>query len=281
MASDTHKIPMQSQQIPLWRATLALQLSSLVHVFCLALALIFPHLWQWALGIFLLNHLGLTIGVMQPRSRLLGPNMTRLPAAAIQRGEVVLTFDDGPDPQITPQVLDLLDQYGATASFFCIASKVAAYPALTQEIIRRGHSVENHTHHHPHAFALFGPSALQREIDTAQRTIQAVTGVAPVFFRAPMEFRNPLLAPIVQRAGLHYATWTRRGYDTFATDPEPVLKRLQRGLAAGDILLLHDGRSTQLNGDSSIILQVLPRLLEQLKKLNLKPVSLTAACGYV
>ena len=278
MASGTHKTPLHFQDTPLWRATLALKVSSVLHVFCLALVLFFPNLWPWALGIFLVNHLGLTIGVMQPRSRLLGPNMTRLPAAAAQRGEVVLTFDDGPDPQITPQVLDLLDRYGAKASFFCIASKVAAYPELTQEIIRRGHSVENHTHSHPHGFALFGPSALQREINIAQTTIQGVTSVAPVFFRAPMGFRNPLLAPIVQRAGLHYATWTRRGYDTFAKDPEPVLKRLQRGLAAGDILLLHDGRSTQLNGDSSIILKILPRLLEQLQAMHLKPVTLPAAC---
>ena len=261
---------------------MVLQLSTGLHVFCVVLTVLFPAIWQWTLGAIILNHfLILTIGALRPRGRLLGPNMTRLPATAALRGEVGLTFDDGPDPQITPRILDLLDQYGAKASFFCIAQKVAAYPELAREIIRRGHSVENHTDSHPHAFALFGPSALQREINTAQTTIHAITGVAPVFFRAPMGFRSPLLAPIVERAGLRYATWTRRGLDTFAKYPEPILQRLQYGLAAGDILLLHDGRSTQLRGDSAIILQVLPRLLEHMRALKLKPVSLTTACGYV
>lgn len=264
---------------PLWRATPALQLSTGLHVFCIVATALNPAIWQWTLGAFILNHAILTTGAMRPRSRLLGSNMTRLSAAAARRGEVALTFDDGPDPHSTPQVLDLLDQYGAKASFFCIANKVAAYPDLAREIIRRGHSVENHTSSHPHAFALFGPSALQREINTAQTTIHAVTGVAPVFFRAPMGFRNPILAPLVERARLRYVTWTRRGYDTFAKNPEPVLQRLQDGLTAGDILLLHDGRSTQLNGNAAIILEVLPRLLERLRTLKLKSVSLTIACN--
>lgn len=266
---------------PLWRATPALQLSAGLHVLCIALTVLDPAIWRWTLGAIIVNHLILTMGVMRPRSRLLGPNMTRLPPAAALRGEVGLTLDDGPDPEITPQVLNLLDQYGAKASFFCIAGKVAAYPELAREIIRRGHSVENHTYSHPHAFALYGPSALLREINAAQTTIHAVTGVAPVFFRAPMGFRNPFLAPMVERAGLRYTTWTRRGYDTFAKYPELVLKRLLGGLAAGDILLLHDGRSTQLRNNSTIILEVLPRLLEHLQSLKLKSVSLTAACGNV
>ena len=219
--------------------------------------------------------------VIFPRSRLLGPNMIRLPAAAAQRGEVALTFDDGPDPLVTPQVLDLLDQYGAKASFFCIASKVVAYPELTREIIRRGHSVENHTNSHPHTFAFFGPRALQREIISAQNAIYAVTCIAPVFFRAPMGFRNPFLAPVVEREGLQYTSWTRRGYDTLAQSAKPVLRRLKRGIAAGDILLLHDGRSIQPHGEAPVILEVLPRLLEHIKVHHLKPVALPAACNNV
>lgn len=265
-------------QLPLWCATPALLFSTGLHVFCAVLTVLNPAIWQWTLGTVMVNHLLiLATVVMWPHSRLLGPNMTHLPAAAALRGEVALTFDDGPDPLVTPQVLDLLDQYGAKASFFCIGNKVIAHPELTREIIRRGHSVENHTNSHPHAFALFGPSALQHEIDSAQTAIYAATGVAPVFFRAPMGFRNPFLAPVVERAGLRYTNWTRRGYDTVAKSAEPVLQRLQRGLAAGDILLLHDGRSIQPHSASPVILEVLPRLLNQLQALNLKSVSLAAA----
>lgn len=278
---EGHQTTAKHIQLSLWRATPALQLSSGLHVFCAVLTALNPAIWQWTLGAVIVNHLLiLATVVMWPRSRLLGPNMTRLPAAAALRGEVALTFDDGPDPIVTPQVLDLLDQYGAKASFFCIANKVIAYPELAREIIRRGHSVENHTNSHPHAFAFFGPGALQHEIDSAQTAIYATTGVAPGFFRAPMGFRSPFLAPVVERAGLRYTNWTRRGYDTFAKSAEPVLQRLQRGLAAGDILLLHDGHSIQPHGKSPIILEVLPRLLKHLHALNLKPVALQTACNH-
>lgn len=269
-------------RLPLWRATPALQLSTGLHAFCVVLTALNPAFWQWTLGAVIMNHLLiLATVVMWPHSRLLGPNMIRLPLAAALRGEVALTFDDGPDPIVTPQVLDLLDQYGAKASFFCIGKKVIAHPELTREIIRRGHSVENHTNSHPHAFAFFGPSALQHEIDSAQTAIYATTGFAPVFFRAPMGFRNPFLAPAVERAGLRYTNWTRRGYDTVAKSAQPVLQRLQRGLTGGDILLLHDGRSIRSHNKSPVILEVLPRLLEHLQTLNLKSVALHTACNPV
>lgn len=263
-----------------WLTTPALQLSATVHICSALLAILNPGIWQWALGAVLFNHLILTAGVMRPQSRLLGPNMTHLPAAAARRREVSITFDDGPDPEITPLVLDLLDQYGAKASFFCIANKVSAYPELAREIIKRGHSLENHTNSHPYAFALFGPGGIQREINSAQAAIFAVTGVAPRFFRAPMGFRPPFLAPVAMRTGLCCTTWTRRGYDTFARHPKPVLQRLLRGLDAGDILLLHDGRPNRPNKNTQVILEALPNLLKHLQTLNLKSVSLTTACNH-
>lgn len=262
-----------------WFTTPALQLSAAAHSGSALLAMLDPGAWQWALGVVAFNYLVLTAGVMRPKSRMLGPNMTRLPDAAARRREVSLTFDDGPDPEITPLVLDLLDQYGAKASFFCIASKVSAYPELAREIIRRGHSLENHTSSHPYVFAFYGPRYILREIESAQATICEVTGVAPIFFRAPMGFRPPFLAPAAERSGLCCTTWTRRGFDTFARHPEPVLQQLMSGLAAGDILLLHDGRPNRPNRNARVILEVLPRLLEHLQTLDLKSVSLTAACS--
>ena len=261
-----------------WFTTPALKISAAAHIGSALLVILNPALWQWALGAIVLNYLVITAGVMRPKSGLLGPNMTRLPAAAAHRREVSVTFDDGPDPEITPLVLDLLDQYGAKASFFCIAGKVSAYPELAREIIKRGHTLENHTNNHPYAFAFFGPSGILREIESAQATISAVTGVTPKFFRAPMGFRPPFLAPAVERTGLCCTSWTRRGFDTFARHPEPVLKQLLRGLVAGDILLLHDGRPNRPNKNNQVILEALPRLLEHLQTLNLKSVSLTTAC---
>jgi peptidoglycan/xylan/chitin deacetylase (PgdA/CDA1 family) len=208
---------------------------------------------------------------MWPQGQLLGPNLMRLPAPAVRRREIALTFDDGPDPEVTPRVLELLDRYQAKASFFCIGEKAAAQPELVKEIARRGHSVENHSYHHHCMFALFGISRLRREVDAAQATVASISGRPPVFFRAPAGFRSPLLDPVRAPRGLRYVSWTRRGFDAVSADPRRVLQRLTRGLAAGDVLLMHDS--------APVVLAVLPALLELVSTRGLKAVSLVSACA--
>ena len=107
-----------------------------------------PGWWPWALAAVAANFLLLTVAVFIPRGQLLGLNLTRLPASSARRNLISLTFDDGPDPAITPQVLDLLDRHNAKASFFCVGDKAAAHPEIVREIVRRGHSVENHSLRH-------------------------------------------------------------------------------------------------------------------------------------
>jgi hypothetical protein len=134
---------------------------------------------------FAANHAALTAGGLWPRSRWLGSNWTRLPAHAAARREIAITIDDGPDPAVTPAVLDLLDAHGAKATFFCIGAEARAHPALCREIVRRGHSVQNHSDGHSHRFSLLGPKAMAREIAAAQASLADITGEAPRFFRAP------------------------------------------------------------------------------------------------
>lgn len=257
-----------------WRPAAAVQSTIVIHLAALIALLFRPAWWPWIVAALVANHLALGLIGMWPRSRLLGDNMLRLPDSAARRGELALTFDDGPHPEITPKVLDILDRNGAKASFFCIGDKAAAHPEIVREIVRRGHTIENHSMRHSGFFGFYGPTALRREISAAQSVLGGIAGHPPRFFRAPMGIRNPMLDPVVARMGLHYVSWTRRGFDTVARDPEIVLKRLIDGLAAGDILLLHDRPS--VHGEP-IVLTVLPALLEKLLAAGLRPVSLTMA----
>lgn len=236
-----------------------------------------PAWWPQLLGLLALDHALLTACGLWPRSRWLGPNLTRLPAAAAARGEIALTLDDGPDPDVTPAVLDLLDRYQARATFFCIGARALRHPALCRDIVRRGHALENHSQHHRHSFSFMGLGGLRRELRQAQETFTALTGQAPGFFRAPAGLRNPLLDPVLHGLGLRLASWTRRGFDTRSADPDLLLRRLGRDLCAGDILLLHDGHAARMADGTPVILQVLPRLLQQAAAAGLRPVTLREA----
>ena len=248
-----------------------------LHVAALAAVFLMPEYWPWALLAVALNQLILILAGLWPRSRLLGPNWTRLPPAAAARGEVSITIDDGPDPEITPLVLDLLDQFGAKVSFFCIAEKARQYPELCREIVARGHSIENHSRRHRLDFAFSGYRGFSREISEAQDMLAQLSGSRPLFFRAPFGIRNPLLEPVLSILGLRLASWTRRGFDTKETNPDRVSERLLKHLEAGDILLLHDGNAARTPEGDAVILRVLPSLLKAIRKANLHSVNLRTA----
>jgi peptidoglycan/xylan/chitin deacetylase (PgdA/CDA1 family) len=178
---------------------------------------------------------------------------------------------------VTPKVLALLDEYGAKATFFCVGTHVEERTELAREIVRRGHAIENHSYRHLNYFSLLGPRALAYEIERAQEVIAGVTGERPHFFRAPAGLRSPLLDPVLTRLGLLLASWTRRGFDAVNSDPESVFRRLATGLAAGDILLLHDGHAARTRAGTPVILEVLPRLLAAFAESRLTPIRLTAA----
>lgn len=264
-----------------WPWPPALVASLGLHVAAGTAALLIPGAAPWALAGVVLNHLGLTAAGLWPRSGLLGPNVTRLPAAASARGQWALTLDDGPDPEVTPAVLDLLDAHGARATFFVIALRAARHPALLREIVRRGHDVQNHSQHHRHDFSLRGPRALAREISAAQDLLADLSGQRPHCFRAPAGLRNPLLDPVLHRLGLHLVSWTRRGFDTRDGEPARVLRRLAgadgRALAAGDILLLHDGNARRNAAGRPVLLDVLPPLLARARAAGLQATTLRAA----
>lgn len=261
----------------LWVPTPVVCASILLHVGVAVAFIIWPSEWRWWIGVLLSNHLLLACFGMWPQSTLLGANITRVPPGSHGSTGIVLTFDDGPDPEVTPQVLALLDQYRAKASFFCVAERAAAFPYIVAEIVRHGHSVENHSNRHPIGFAFYSIGALRREIDRAQVTLTGIAGTAPAFFRAPFGIRGPLLAPALAVMPLSYVSWTRRGFDSASRRPEAVLRRITRGLAAGDILVLHDTAASRTAAGRPVVLDVLPALLQQIEAAGLGVLSLPLA----
>ncbi len=262
-----------------WKPSPAMKASFALHGVAALGTLALPAAWPWALGALAANHAVLTLAGLLPRSTLLGPNLTRLPDAAAARNEIALTIDDGPDPAVTPRVLDLLDAAGVRASFFCIGWRARENPALCREIVARGHRVENHGDSHSSAFSAFGPGRIKADIAAAQATLSDITGQAPRFFRATAGLRNPFLDPVLAALDLRLAAWSRRAYDTREGRPDVVLGRLTRGLGAGDILLMHDGHAALTPDGQPVILAVLPPLLRSLAEHELKPVTLAEALG--
>jgi peptidoglycan-N-acetylglucosamine deacetylase len=277
-----------------WRPSALLHGSLALNLGAAALVLARPSVWPWAVSAVVADHLLLTAAGLWPRSHLLGPNWTHLPAAQPKGGRaarpsietpavglaptaIAITIDDGPDPEVTPRVLDLLAEHDARATFFCIGERVAQHPALARAIVERRHEIGNHTYRHPMSFSLLGPRAMAAEIARAQDVIGAETGSVARFFRAPAGLRNPFLEPVLARANLQLVSWTRRGFDTVTGSAARVLGSLTRHLRPGDILLLHDGHAARTTTGVPVILEVLPRLLLAVAAAGLTPVTLCGA----
>lgn len=217
-----------------------------------------PHAWAWALllsqalvalawwrlgwriGLPLLlgSHLVFAWGTLRPGSALFGPVLARLP---VREHLAWITIDDGPSAD-TVAMLDLLDAHAAKATFFLVAARAQARPELVREIVRRGHGVGNHSASHPSAwFWALGPRRMAREIEGAQATLSELAGVAPRWFRAVVGLANPFVAAPLARLGLARVAWSARGYDAVTADPATVVARIERDLAPGAIILVHEG----------------------------------------
>lgn len=258
-----------------WRPTPALAGIIAAHVGAVGFAAAQPASWPYALSAVVISHAVMVAAGLWPRSALLGPNWTRLPDHV--GAHIAITIDDGPDPDVTPRVLDLLDRYDARATFFCIGERALRHPHLVEAIVARGHSVENHSQRHRHHFSLMGPLAMRREIGAAQRTLTELTGTTPLFFRAPAGLRNPFLEPALCGLGLQLASWTRRGFDTRASNAALVADRLLRGLAARDIVLLHDGNAARDEHGRPVILDALEAVLRGAREAGLSSITLRDA----
>ncbi len=214
-------------------------------------------------------------GVVNPRSSLYLPVWWRLPAGS---PDVALTFDDGPHPEVTPRVLDLLAGAKQRATFFVIGENVRRHPALVRRIVDEGHAVGLHSDAHSWWFNCWPPSRVRRDLERCAASIADATGQpAPTLFRPPVGLKNPMVGFIAGRLGLTTVTWSARGLDTGSSPADVVLARLERGLAPRAILALHDGCEPLRPRSRELCPAVLAPLLEHMRECGLRSVALAAA----
>jgi peptidoglycan/xylan/chitin deacetylase (PgdA/CDA1 family) len=228
-------------------------------------------------------------GAVYPRSQLFGGTVYRTNSPR----KLALTFDDGPNPAITPKLLDLLDRFKARATFFVIGKHARECPELLKETAARGHVIGNHTDAHPNLFWL-KPDQITVELRCCNFSIVAATGAPPRWFRPPYGFRNPWVVPMARELKQRLVMWTLIPGDWRATSSEWLIPRMgpiaacaQRKLNAagaangasstGDILCLHDGSHRQLNADRLPTLAALEHWLPRWRDLGLEFVTIDDA----
>lgn len=176
--------------------------------------------------------------------------------------KIALTFDDGPIPGKTEEILRILKLYNAPAAFFCIGKRVSENPVLTRRIYDAGHLIGNHSYWHKATFDLQTTGSIAKELVDTDHTIFQAIGVKPRFFRPPYGVTNPMLASAVKKGGYRTVGWSIRSFDTVIKDSAALLKRITKPLKGGDVILLHDYSNTTL--------EILPALLEHISKAGLK-----------
>lgn len=156
-----------------------------------------------------------------------------------ESGTMAVTFDDGPDPDVTPAVLDACDDAGIRGTFFLVGERVAAHPSVAREIVARGHEIGCHAMTHRSLF-LAGQDEVGREIDLALEAITDATGVTPHWFRPPYGLFDRTCIRAVGERGLTMVLWTVLAGDYSDDSPAEILDRIDRFIAPGSIVVFHD-----------------------------------------
>lgn len=193
-------------------------------------------IWPWTIAALAL--LALTVdGIVRPSSSLFYPTLSR---GASGTKRVALSFDDGPDPQVTPAVLDTLARHGARATFFVIGLALEAQPELARRMVKEGHTIGNHSWQHSPWQNFRGARWHEEELARGERAVAAFTG-GPVLYRPPIGLKSPELGRAVWARGLTLVAWSLHARDTWVHDPERIARRVLARVREGDVVLLHDG----------------------------------------
>ncbi len=253
-------------------ARIALWVASIGGLSLLARALWFtpPPLWM-AVAALLAYATFATLGVVFPQLEMFGDVFWR---GDVDANVLALTFDDGPHPDTTRQVLAILARGGHVATFFVVGRKVLLHGDVVREIHEAGHEIALHGYAHDRLYAFKTPSYVKDDIERTQRAIEQACGVRPTLFRPPMAHVSSRTAAGVKRARVRLVGYSVRGMDGLSgANPQRVLDRVERKLARGAVVLLHDASERDDFTPASV--EALPRLLDSIDGRGMTTVTLS------
>lgn len=179
----------------------------------------------------------LAVGSLWPRLDFYLPAVRRGP---MDQQKVALTFDDGPDPAITPRLLELLRRERISAAFFFVGEAARRYPELVVQAAADGHLIGNHSDQHRYDWAFSSTRQLFAEFATANRTLTDILGEAPRFVRTPAGVSRPDLVEVLHRLQLRNISWDVRGLELWHRHPERIANGIAARTRNGSIVLLHE-----------------------------------------
>jgi len=213
-----------------------------------------------ALGISVIG--GAMHGAFHRNSPLFGPALGKIEG---DRKVVALTFDDGPNPDATPLILDTLREKKVRATFFILGSHAERWPELVRRISHEGHQIGNHGYFH-RKLQFKSPFYVSRDIRLGIRAIKRAGAPAPRYFRAPHGFRSPWTTPIASSYGERTVGWSLGVWDSDRPGVDEIVKRTIEGVEPGSIILLHDGDGYNPDGDRTQTAAALPQIIDGLKE---------------
>lgn len=199
-------------------------------------------------------------GLYYPNSWIFGRPIADVAGAG---RNVALTFDDGPNPDATPRILDALAARGVKATFFILGRHADLWPELVRRVVDEGHMIGNHGWHH-RKLHVRGPGYVRRDLTMGTESIMNASGVCPTLFRAPHGFRSPWVTPIAASLGQRTVGWSRGVWDSARPGVDEIVRRTVEGARPGRIMLLHDGDGYDVHGDRSQTAAAMPRILDRL-----------------
>lgn len=206
---------------------------------------------------------GAAHGAFYRNSPVFGRPIIRLVTSRVGERAVALTFDDGPNPNATPLILDALAERKAKATFFILGRHAERWPDLVARVAREGHSIGNHGYFH-RKLHFKTPGYVRRDLELGTRAIERAANIRPRLFRAPHGFRSPWVTPIATSLGQRTVGWSLGVWDSDRPGVEAIAARTVQGAKPGSILLLHDGDGYDPNGDRTQTARAVPLILDRL-----------------